>query len=143
VIDRRWLAAAAAPLVVLAGWVATGRRGPERLELPRSQAVDTSTVMVVAALALSGALLYCARHRTRGLVVLGLVLVAIAGFWPIVQENKFSGPVLVGVGNHGLHRNDALALIPAGLGLAVITIAGRRHRAGRRSGRSDHAASTL
>lgn len=141
-IDRRWAALAAVPLVVLAGWVVTGTRGPDRLELPFGQVVDTSTVMALTALALTAALAWVAVDRTWGLVALGLVLVAIAGFWPIVQENKFSGPVVVEVGTHGLHRNDALALIPGGLGLAAMAFAARRWRNGRGGGRADHAAST-
>lgn len=140
--DRRWVQLAALPLVVLVGWVVTGTRGPEQLALPRSQVVDTSIVMALTAIALTGALVWVSVDRTRGLLALGLVLLAIAGFWPIVQENKFSGPVVLGVGTHGLHRNDALALVPAGLGLAAVASAARRWRNGRGDGRADHAAST-
>jgi hypothetical protein len=132
-IDRRWAALAAVPLVVLVAWIATGTRGPDRLWLPFGQVVDTSTVMALTALALTVALAWCAISRWWGLMALGLLLMAIAGFWPIVQENKFSGPVVVGIGTHGLHRNDALALVPGGLGLAAIVVAERRRRVGARA----------
>jgi hypothetical protein len=136
--DRRWAALAAVPPVVLAGWVITGQRGPERLELPYSHVVDTSTVMALTALALSAALLWCAVDRSWGLAALGSVMMAIAAFWPIVQHNQFSGPILVDLfGTHGIHRNDVLAVVPGTLGIAAFVAAERRRRAGRRSRRDD------
>lgn len=131
--DRRWVLLALVPPTALIGWIVTGQRGPNQLRLPFGHVVDTSTVMALTAISLSVALLCCAATRIAGLVVLGLVLVAIAGFWPIVQGNKFSGPVVVEAGTHGLHTNDVLALVPAALGAAAFVVAEQRRRTTQRA----------
>lgn len=124
--DRRWAVSASIPLLVFLAWVVTGTRGPDRLELPRRAQVDTALVLATASAALSLALLACAVSRIWGLVLLGLVLLSCAGFWPIVQDNRYSGPVIFEARRHGVHVNDALSVVPGALGVAMLVLAVRR-----------------
>jgi hypothetical protein len=129
VTSRAWIAVALAPLVFIAWWVIEGERGPAYILLPRDIHVTTQSVMVAAALALSGACLLCAWRQVVGLFCLAVVLAAIAAFWPIVQQNKFSGPVVVVFpGRHGLHRNDLLAVVPATAAIVAFVWALRTRR---------------
>lgn len=119
---------AALPPLALIAWIATGQRGPARLQLPWGHVVETSTVLGLTTVSLTACLLLCAVTRVWGPATLGLVLIAIGGFWPIVQQNEYSGPVEVDIGTHGIHRNDALALGPGAVGVALLLVADRRRR---------------
>ena len=128
----RWLVLAAAPVLAFALWIAVGTPGPEQLRLPREITLSTVTVVAVTAVSLGVTLAMCAWRTDIGMPALTGVLVAIAGFWPVVQQNQFSGPVIANLGpGHGLHRNDALAVVPAALGAAAFVGARRARRARR------------
>ena len=125
----RWLVLAAAPVLAFASWIILGAPGPEQLRLPRGITLPTVTVIASTAVSLGVTLAMCAWRADIGMLALAGVLVVIAGFWPFVQENQFSGPVIADLGsNHGLHRNDALALVPAALGAAAFVGAWRARR---------------
>jgi hypothetical protein len=134
-----WIVAALAPLVFVAWWVIGGERGPERVLLPRDITISTQSVIIAAALMLSGACVLCAWRPVLGLFALAAVLAGIAVFWPIVQQNRYSGPVVAQFrGRHGLHRNDLLAVVPATAAIVAFVWAmhTRRQRAiSARSGR--------
>ena len=116
------------PLLALGLWLAAGARGPDRLMLPRHETASTRFVLTFVAVSLCAACVLCAWHRVAGLLALSLVLVGVAGFWPSVQENQFSGPVLLTFSDrHGLHRNDLLAVVPLGLALAAVVAASTAH----------------
>lgn len=121
-----WLATAALPLAVLLLWAVRGESGPDVLELPRGLEVGTATVLTVAALLTTAALLACAWNLRAGLVALGGVMFAMALFWPAVQDNRYSGEVIISFGGgHGLHENDWYALGPAAVG-AIALVAARQ-----------------
>lgn len=97
--------------------------------LPRGQTASTRFVLTLVAVLLCASCVLCAFHRVGGLVALGFVLLAVAAFWPSVQENRFSGPVLFTFDDrHGVHRNDLLALVPFGLAVAAFVAAVERVR---------------
>lgn len=128
-MSRAWLLIAPAPLLALGLWVAAGERGPELLMLPRGQTASTRFVLTLVAVLLCAACVLCAWHRVAGLVALGFVLMGVALFWPSVQENRFSGPVLFTFDDrHGVHRNDLLALVPLGLAVGAFAVAAKRLR---------------
>ena len=128
-MSRAWLLIAPTPLLALGLWIAAGERGPERLMLPRHETASTRFVLTLVAVSLCAACVLCAFHRVAGLFTLSVVLVCVAGFWPSVQENRFSGPVLMTFSeSHGLHRNDLLAIVPLGLAVAAFVAAVDRLR---------------
>jgi hypothetical protein len=128
-VSRAWLLIATTPLLALGLWIVGGQRGPEQLMLPRHETATTPMVLTLVAVLLCASCVLCAYHRVAGLFALAVVLVGVAAFWPSVQENQFSGPVLFTFGDsHGLHRNDLLAIVPLGLAIAAFVAAVDRLR---------------
>jgi hypothetical protein len=119
-----WLVAAAAPLLALLLWALQGTTGPQTLLLPRGNEVSTAAVMTVVAVLLAASLALGAWNPRLGLVALGIVMGGIAVFWPAVQDNRYSGDVVIVLsGSHGLHANDWYALGPAAIGAVALVVA--------------------
>ena len=114
-----WLGLCAAPLFVLLLWIAIGERGPRTLPLPYGVELPTVVAATTACVALSVALALSAWRQAFGLVVLGVVLIAIGVFWIALQGPPIAGPVLWSNGRHGIHANDWWGLVPIGAGLAA------------------------
>jgi len=116
-----WLVAAAAPLLALMLWALQGTTGPQTLLLPRGNEVSTAAVMTVVAVLLAASLALGAWNPRLGLVALGIVMGGTAVFWPAVQDNRYSGAVVIVLsGSHGLHENDWYALGPAAIGAVAL-----------------------
>jgi hypothetical protein len=119
-----WLIAAAAPVLALLAWVLLGEAGPQTLLLPRGRTVSTFAVLAITAALITGSLLLCACRLRAGLVALAVSMGGIAILWPAVQDNRYSGDIVLALGNqHGLHANDWLALGPAAVGAAALAAA--------------------
>ncbi|MEX0847406.1 MAG: hypothetical protein WD023_06475 [Ilumatobacteraceae bacterium] len=119
-----WLVAAAAPLVALLLWVLDGESGPQTLDLPRGVEVSSAAVMTIVASLTTASLVACAWNARIGLIALAVVMGGTALFWPAVQDNRYSGDIVISFGNrHGIHMNDWYALGPAAIGALALVVA--------------------
>lgn len=97
-----------------------GPKGRVVLDLQNVPPVAKGDVVVLGFLAAAGAFL---ASRTRSEVarrLVGLGLFVLAAAWTMI-DHRAAGPVVMSFGDsgHGLHRNDWLALVPAGIGLLL------------------------
>jgi hypothetical protein len=106
---------------VLVGAFLLGAAGLWRLVAPSGEMlVDGGCLpsihecdVVTAPLGLAGlALLVSAPRLATWRRIAGAGLIVAAIFWP-VSTSGMAGPVVVSFGNHGIHKYDVLAVVPA------------------------------
>jgi hypothetical protein len=97
-----------------------GPKGRVLLDLEGVPPVAKGDVVVMGFVAAAGAVLVSRTRSTAVRRLAGLGFLAIAAAWTML-EHRGEGPVVASFGDsgHGLHRNDWLAIIPAGLGLLL------------------------
>jgi hypothetical protein len=98
-----------------------GPKGRVLFDLQNVPPVAKGDVVVMGFVAAAGAVLVSRTRSTAVRRLVGLGFLAIAAAWTML-DHRGAGPVVASFGDsgHGLHRNDWLAIIPAGLGLLLL-----------------------
>lgn len=116
-------------MLTLAGFVLAGSAvlfhvaGPQGRVLFDFQHVPPiakGDVVVLGFLSAAGAFLASRTRSEAARRLIGLGALAAAGAWTLI-DHRAAGPVVMSFGDsgHGLHRNDWLAVVPAGVGLLL------------------------